>query len=332
MESVGRLYGFYDPDEMRVIFKNRSKKMFNKVTTLEKCISEYLKDGDYIAAGNSAIERTPVAALMELIKQTKKNPRKNLKYGAVGGSPLPSVLAFMAGCFEECDISYGMALEALGVSKMARRCFEAGKVKVTEWSNGTLAWRAKAAAMGLSFLPARSILGTDTFKYSAAKEITCPFSGKTYAAIPALYPDIVFIHVHAADIYGNSFIRGTTLVDVELAEASKKVIITTEKLVPTEFFRDDPLKTTIPFYLVDAVVEVPFGAHPGGMPYEYHMDVDFLREMLKAAENESSYNVFLEKYIYNVKDFNDFLEMTGGIEKLRKLRHKVLHLDVKEEV
>ncbi|PMP93571.1 MAG: hypothetical protein C0173_00295 [Desulfurella sp.] len=180
-------------------------------------------------------------------------------------------------------------------------------------------------------LPARSILGTDTFKYSAAKEITCPFSGKTYAAIPALYPDIVFIHVHAADIYGNSFIRGTTLVDVELAEASKKVIITTEKLVPTEFFRDDPLKTTIHFYLVDAVVEVPFGAHPGGMPYEYHMDVDFLREMLKAAENESSYNAFLEKYIYNVKDFNGFLEMTGGIEKLRKLRHKVLHLDVREE-
>ncbi len=328
MDGIGKLYGFYDPDEMRNVFRKRTKKMVNKVTTLKECVSEFLKDGDYIAAGNSAIERTPVAALMELIREAKRNPRKNLKYGAIGGSPLPSVLAFMAGCFEECDISYGMALEALGVSKMARRCFESGKVKVTEWSNGTLAWRAKAAAMGLSFIPARSILGTDTFKYSAAKEIRCPFSGKTYAAIPAIYPDIVFIHVHAADIYGNSFIQGTTLVDVELAEASRKVIITTEKLVPTEFFRNNPMNTTIPFYLVDAVVEVPYGAHPGGMPYEYHMDVEFLRELLKAAEEEKTYNDFLEKYIYNCEDFDDFLELTGGIKKIQKLRHKVLHLGI----
>jgi len=328
MDGIGNLYGFYDPDEMRNVFRKRTKKMVNKVTTLRECISEFLKDGDYIAAGNSAIERTPVAALMELIREVKRNPRKNLKYGAIGGSPLPSVLAFMAGCFDECDISYGMALEALGVSKMARRCFESGKVKVTEWSNGTLAWRAKAAAMGLSFLPARSILGTDTFKYSAAKEIKCPFTGKTYAAIPAVYPDIVFIHVHAADIYGNSFIRGTTLVDVELAEASKKVIVTTERLVPTEFFRDNPLNTTIPFYLVDAVVEVPYGAHPGGMPYEYHMDVEFLRELLKAAEKEETYDTFLEKYIYSCEDFNDFLELTGGIKRIQTLRHKVLHLGI----
>ncbi|WP_022669659.1 CoA transferase subunit A [Hippea alviniae] len=327
MESVGKLYGFYDPDEMRAIFKKRTKKMVNKTTTLKDAVSKYLKDGDYIAAGNSAIERTPVAALMELIRQVRKNDLKHLKYGAIGGSPLPSVLAFMSGCFEECDISYGMALEALGISKMARRCFETGKVKVTEWSNGTLAWRVKAAAMGLSFIPARSILGTDTFKYSAAKEIKCPFTGKTYAAIPAVYPDIVFIHVHAADKYGNSFIKGTTLVDVELAEASKTVIVTTERLVPTEFFRDDPLRTTIPFYLVDAVVEVPYGAHPGGMPYEYHMDVDFLKNMLKAAQNEDTYEKFIKKYILDCENFEDFLQLTGGLEKMRKLRQKVLHID-----
>ncbi len=327
MDGIGELYGFYDPDEMRNVFRKKTKKMVNKVTTLKECVSEFLKDGDYIVAGHSAIERTPVAALMELIREVKRNPKKNLKYGTVAGA-LPSVLAFMAGCFEEWDISYGLGIEALGIPKMARRYFESGKVKVTEWSNATFSWRVKAAAMGLSFIPARPILGSDTFKYGAAKEIKCPFTGKTYAAIPAVYPDIVFIHVHAADIYGNSFIQGTTCTDVELAEASRKVIITTEKLVPTEFFRNNPMNTTIPFYLVDAVVEVPYGAHPGGMPYEYHMDVEFLRELLKAAEEEKTYNDFLEKYIYNCEDFDDFLELTGGIKKIQKLRHKVLHLGI----
>ena len=82
--------------------------------------------------------------------------------------------------------------------------------------------RFKAAAMGLPFLPARSMLGTDTFRHSAAKEIDCPFTGEKLAALPALYPDVAAIHVHEADRFGNCRIRGTTVADLDLARAAKR--------------------------------------------------------------------------------------------------------------
>ena len=84
------------------------------------------------------------------------------------------------------------------------------------------ALRFKAAAMGVPFLPARTMLGTDTFARSAARVIECPFTGIRLAAIPALYPDVAAIHVHEADRYGNCRLRGTTVADLELARASHR--------------------------------------------------------------------------------------------------------------
>src|SRR4029079_9374711 len=99
------------------------------------------------------------------------------------------------------EIAYVVGLEARGLSPHARRVMESGEVEFVEWSNYTLALRFKAAAMGVPFLPAKSLLGTDTFKKSAACVITCPFTGEKLAAIPALYPDLSAIHVHEADRY-----------------------------------------------------------------------------------------------------------------------------------
>src|SRR5437764_50769 len=118
------------------------------------------------------------------------------------------------------DVAYSVGLEARGLSPHARRVMESGEVECTEWTNYTLAVRLKAAAMGLPFLPARSMLGTDTFRHSAARAIQCPFSGELLAALPALYPDVAAIHVHEADRYGNCRIRGTTVADVDLARAT----------------------------------------------------------------------------------------------------------------
>lgn len=174
--------------------------------------------------------------------------------------------------------------------------------------------------MGISFLPVRNMLGTDTALYSAAKEIICPFTGKTYLAVPALYPDVAIIHVHEADIYGNSHIKGILVSDLELARASKRVIISCERLVSIDFFRNDAEKTSIPYYLVDAVVEVPYGSYPGNMPYEYYSDEEHLAEWLAMEENEETYRSFLDRYIFNLRDFNEYLYLCGGLEKLKKLR------------
>src|SRR5437763_8827293 len=111
--------------------------------------------------------------------------------------------------------------------------------------------------MGLPFLPARSLLGTATFRHSAAIEIACPFTGERLAALPALYPDVAAIHVHEADRYGNCRLRGTSVADLDLARAARKLIITCERLIPNEEIRADPSRTAIPLYLADALRDAP---------------------------------------------------------------------------
>src|SRR5207244_5785048 len=132
----------------------------------------------------------------------------------------------------QIDVAYVVGLEARGLSPHARRVMESGEVAFTEWTNYTLAVRFKAAAMGVPFLPARSMLGTDTFRHSGARVITCPFTGERLVALPALYPDVAAIHVHEADCYGNCRIRRTTVADLDLARAAKRLLITCHRLLP----------------------------------------------------------------------------------------------------
>ncbi len=314
MESVGELLGFHHPDDMREFFRKKSKKMTNKLMDLKEAV-DLVQENDYIAIGGFGTVRIPTAFLHELLRQRKKNLT-----AACFTSNVDTDLLAAGKTFNKADLSYGIAFEALGVPKVLRQYFESGAIQITEWSNGVMGWRYKAAAMGVSFLPVRSMLGTDTQKYSAAKEITCPFTGQKYLAVPALYPDIAVIHAHAADVFGNSYIRGVLVADVDIAKASKKVVITTERIVPTEFFRDNPEKTTIPFYQVDAVVVTPYGSYPANMPYEYFMDVDHLREFLKAAEDEKTFEEFIDKNIYQCKDFYEYLDLHGGIRRIEQLK------------
>jgi glutaconate CoA-transferase subunit A len=225
------------------------------------------------------------------------------------------------------DVAYVVGLEARGLSPHARRVKESGTVRTTEWSNYTLAVRFKAAAMGLPFLPSRSLLGTDTFRRSAACAITCPFTGEKLAAIPALYPDVAAIHVHEADCYGNCRVRGTTVADLDLARAARRLIITCERLIRADEIRRDPSQTAIPFFCVDAVCEVPFGSYPGNMPYEYFSDEEHLCAWLKAEADPDEHRAFLEHYLFGVKDFNEYLQRCGGLPRLQELRRQEFLLD-----
>jgi glutaconate CoA-transferase subunit A len=189
-----------------------------------------------------------------------------------------------------------------------------------EWTNYSLAARLKAAGEGVSFAIVRSMLGTDTFKYSGAKVIECPFTGKKYAAVPALWPDVAAIHVHEADMYGNAVMRGISVADYELSRAAKRLVITTERLVDNSEIRDDPTATSIPFYVVDAVVEAPGGSYPGNMPYLYFSDEEHLAEWMRVEKDPDAFAAFLDKYIYGVETFEEYLELCGGAERLEELR------------
>src|SRR6202008_1261509 len=118
-------------------------------------------------------------------------------------------------------------------------------------------------SMGVPFLPIRSMLGSDVLKERPeALEYKCPFTGETVLLVPALNPDVAIIHVQRCDPYGNAQIDGLQFMDIDLAMAANRVILTTERIVSNGQIRRAPDQTKIPFLAVEAVVEVPFGCAP----------------------------------------------------------------------
>jgi glutaconate CoA-transferase subunit A len=283
--------------------------------SVSDAVSRLIHDGDYLASGGFGGVRISTAPLHEIVRQRKKN------LGLSGHTATHDFQILAAGkCFDRCDIAYVVGLEMRGLSPNARRLMESGAVRVTEWSNATLGWRYKAAVMGIPFLPARSILGTDVFKHSAAKEIVCPFTGQKLAAIPALFPDVAIMHVHRADVYGNAQIDGISIADYDMARASKRLIVTTERIVSTDEIRRDPSKTVVPYWLTDAVCHVPYGSYPGNMPYEYYSDEAHLAEWMDAEKDEVMLDAFMHKYIFGTKNFEEYLALKGGEKRMAELR------------
>jgi glutaconate CoA-transferase subunit A len=328
-ESAGLGELFSDPstDTAREFFARKPRALTDKVTSVADAVARLVPDGCYLAVGGFGSDRLPTAVCHEIVRQRKQNLR------LAGHTATHDFQILCAGnltgrgqLLAAVDNAYTVGLEARGLSPHARRVMESGAVKATEWSNYTLAVRFKAAAMGLPFLPCRSLLGTDTFRHSAAKIIQCPFTGQRLTALPALFPDVSVIHVHEADRYGNCRIRGVTVADFDLARASKSLIITCERLVPNEEIRADPTRTIIPFYCVDAVCEVPYGSFPGNMPYEYFSDEEHFRLWLDAERELPRYQQFLEKYLLGVKDFSEYLQLCGGLARMQQLRQEELLL------
>jgi glutaconate CoA-transferase subunit A len=321
----GPLFSSPDPDEARIAFRNKPKQLVDKVMPVSEAVQRFVNDGDYLASGGFGGDRIATAVLHEIVRQKKQN------LGLAGHTATHDFQILVSGnetgrgkLLNRVDVAYIIGLEARGLSPHARRVAESGQLEFCEWTNATLALRFQAAAMGVPFLPIRSLVGSDTFRHSAASMITCPFTGQALAAIPALWPDVAIIHVHEADCHGNCRIRGTSVSDWHLARAAKKLIISCERVISNKQIRSDPTLTVIPFYCVDAVCEVPFGSYPGNMPYEYYSDEEHLRQWLTVEKNPDVHLEFLNEYIFNVSDFSEYLELCGGEPRLQELRREEL--------
>jgi glutaconate CoA-transferase subunit A len=326
-QGEGPLFADPSAENARAFFAQKPRALTDKVTTVAEAVRCLVCDRDYLAIGGFGADRLPTAVCHEIVRQGQQ------ELTVAGHTATHDFQILCAGnltgrgkTVARCDVAYIVGLEARGLSPHARRVMEAGEVECTEWSNYALAVRFKAAAMGLPFLPVRSMLGTDTFQKSAAREIECPFTGQRLLALPALYPDVAVIHVHEADRYGNCRIRGTTVADADLARAAKRLIITCERMIPNDEIRQDPSRTIIPFYCVDAVCEVPFGSYPGNMPYEYFSDEQHLREWMNAETDMDRYRAFLQRYLFGVTDFTEYLQRCGGLARLQQLRQEELLL------
>ena len=299
----------------RWLRENKSMELKDKLMSEREAVERFVHDGDYIGFELYGTVRCPMSLAREIVRQGKKHLR-------LAGQGLNEVdLLVAAGLVEKMDITY-VGYEVHGLSNILRRAAEGGKLKLVEWSNAAMAWRFKAAAMGVPFLPVRSMLGSDTLRYSAAKVARCPYTGLKLTLLPALILDVGIIHVHRADRYGNCQIDGISGFALEMARASKRLIISAEEIIDTEEIRRYPERTVIPYFLVDAVVHAPFGSHPGDMAYMYDRDEEHLREFLEATKTEEGTQQYLEKYVYGVKDHQEYLELIGQA-RLEELRRRV---------
>ncbi len=311
-EGKGELFQKPDVEEFRKFIKEKKNRgIFPKLMSEKEAVEKFIKDGDYIGFELYGTVRAPMSIVREIVRQGKKN----LRLAGQGLMEIDFLLA--ADLVDALDITY-VGYEVLGLSPVLRRACENGRVKVSEWSNAALSWRFKAAGMGIPFIPTRSMLGSDTFNYSAAKVVKCPFTGMKVCLLPALILDVGIIHVHKADIYGNCIIEGISGFAYEMARASKRLIISAEEIVDTEEIRKYPERVGIPYFLVDALVYAPFGSHPGEMVYLYERDEEHLKYMLKKFETPEGTKEYLEEWIYSCKNHEEYLEKVGT-KKLFKL-------------
>lgn len=176
--------------------------------------------------------------------------------------------------------------------------------------------------MGVPFLPNRSMLGTDTLTHSPAKVVENPFTHQPIVLLPALVLDVGLIHVHRADAYGNAQIDGINGFAFELARASKRLLISTEEVVPTEVIRRQPDRTIIPYYLVDAIIQAPFGSHPGEMCFCYEWDEPHIKAWVEASRDPQTTQAYLQKYIYDLEDHQAYVDLIGE-DRLRELQKMV---------
>lgn len=293
----------------------KSRRLDDKLMSEEQAIARFVSDGCYIGTELYGTVRCPMSLAREVVRQGKKDLR------VCGQGVLELDLWLAAGLVQKLDVTY-IGLEVYGVSASLRRAVESGQVQsCVEWSNGAIAWRMKATAMGVPFIPVRAMLGTDTLKYSAAKVVEDPFTGLKLCLLPALILDVGMIHVHRADRHGNAQIDGISGFAAEMARASKYLIVSAEEIVPTEEIRAAPDRTVIPYYLVDAVVHAPYGSYPGEMAYLYGRDEEAIREWVEAGRTAEGAQSYLQKYIYDVEDHRAYLDLVGE-ERLAQVREE----------
>ena len=210
-----------------------------------------------------------------------------------------------------------------GPNPVARKAYLSGEVEFENWTMLTIPQRLLAGAMGWSVIPTRSIVGSSMEEENreSFRVIDDPFvPGDKIGLMKALRPDIALVHGAAADRCGNTIITYPLGADVFGAWGAKHgVIVSAEKIVPTEYIRSHSHLVRIPSYMVKAVCEAPYGAHPAGMPNcglpefeHYFEDYDFLTDVTEATRDEEKFSEWIRYWILDCRDHNEYLAKLGS--------------------
>ncbi len=257
--------------------KNISKKtgMHDKRNSLTEAMERYLKDGINIGIGGFANNCIPVASIHEIIRQGAHNLTLTIQSNSI--------------C---CELLAGAMI--LNPDHLTINKIELALLGSTIFGNAPL----------LRHLANNNMIQMNDYT---------SYDGSDMA--PPCRPDLLLIHVQTSDMYGNSQIFGDSCSSVHgLTQSSVTTLVTTEQIIQSFPIAKDPNLTKIPFDVVDAVVDQPFGATPGACHGHYWFDISEIQEFTEISEdfcktgNKQNLKAYFDKYIFDMENFDDLLE------------------------
>jgi glutaconate CoA-transferase, subunit A len=295
----------------------------SKLMNMAEAITQWVADGSSVAMGTTLETAIPFAAGHEIMRQGKKDltligPISDILFDQIIG----------AGCVKRVRAAW-VGNVITGVGYNFRRAVEQHRIDVEDHSNLTISMALQAGAMGVSFLPTRTALGSDLFaNNSALKTVACPFTGQIHAAVAAIVPDVAIVHVQRSDAFGNAHAWGNMGITREACMASRDVILTAEEIVSTEMITRDPNRILTPGFKVRAVVHAPWGAHPSPMPGYYNRDHAVFLDYQAQSRTPELFAAWADKWIRGVSSIHRYVEMIGDACS----RLSITHHDISEPV
>jgi len=286
---------------------------------MREAIASLVPDGASVALGLQMEQNIPFAAGHEIIRQKKRGLRL---IGPISDILFDQMIA--GGCVGEIVAAW-VGNVMMGSAYNFRRAAESGAMKVFNMTNFSIALALQAGAMGVPFIPTRTAMGSDVpkgnhFFYG----IFSPFEGKEpLLAVRAINPDVTIVHAQRADAEGNAHNWGSFGVMLEAVRAAKHVIVVAEEIVGPDVIASDPNRTVIAGFLVSAVVECPYGAHPSPVQGYYKRDDAFFREYHQQTRTPAESDAWLERWVHAVADCEQYVELLGGarVEALGVKQH-----------
>jgi glutaconate CoA-transferase subunit A len=303
---------------------------------MRDAIANLVPDGASVALGLQLEQMIPFAAGHEIIRQKK---RSLTLIGPISDILFDQMIG--AGCVKQV-IAAWVGNVMMGSAYNFRRGVEQGAVKVTNLTNFSAALALQAAAMGVPFLPTRTVLGSDiAHDNEFFVEMDSPFhrssgdgssnrrssppaqASEKLHAVRALSPDVTIVHVQRADREGNAHCWGNFGVMIEGVRAAKRVILVAEEIVEPEVIASDPNRTVIPGFLVNAVVESRYGAHPSPVQGYYKRDDAFFRQYHEQTKTKADSDAWLDRWVYGVADRRAYMNQLGAcrVDELSVKRH-----------
>jgi glutaconate CoA-transferase subunit A len=305
--------------------------MANKIVGLAEAAA-LVPDGATLSFGGFTTQRHPMAFVYELIRLRRRNL---YLFGHSPGGDWDVLIG--AGCVKRVELAYEADEAFNTIGPRWRLAVQRSEIEWEDYSNFAMVARFTAGAMGIPFMPMRSLLGSDVlacqsldYDQRAADARTSlkklhvmqsPFDpDDRIVLVPAIHTEFAVLHVQKATPHGTIRIEGQTYADVQQALCADTVIVTAEEIVEEEVLRQEPERNLLPYFAVNTVCHAPFGAHPYAVFNCYDYDPRHLELYHTVAEDDDTFQQYLEKFVYGVVNHAEYLEAIGGATRLDSLR------------